>query len=41
MEVLPVSVNSGTWCDEQWVLYPNNESLNITPEANDVLLYVG
>ena len=33
-----MSIKEGT-CDEQWVLYVGNESLNSTPET-DITLYV-
>jgi len=30
-------IKEGTCCDEHWVLYATNESLNTTSKTNDVL----
>ena len=35
-----MGIMEGTECDEHWVLYTTDESLNSTSETNDVL-YVG
>ena len=35
-----MGIKEGTCCDEHWVLYTTNESLNTTSKTNDVL-YVG
>ena len=35
-----MGIKEGTCCDEHWVLYATNESLNTTSKTNDVL-YVG
>jgi len=32
-----MDINEGTWCNEHWVLYATDESLNSTPETNDIL----
>ena len=32
-------IKEGTCCDEHWVLYGSDESLNTTPETN-ITLYV-
>ena len=37
---LVMGIKEGTCCDEHWVLYAANESLNTTSKTNDVL-YVG
>ena len=34
-----MGTNEGTRCDEHWVLYGSDESLNLTPEMN-IVLYV-
>jgi len=34
-----MGIKEGTWCDEHWVLYVSDESLNSTPETN-IILYV-
>ena len=35
-----MGIKEGTWCNEHWVLYATDESLNSTSETNKVL-YVG
>jgi len=32
-------IKEGTFCDDHWVLYLSDESLNSTPEAN-IALYI-
>jgi len=32
-----MGIKEGTWCDEHWVLYATDESLNSTPETNKTL----
>ena len=32
-----MGIKEGTCCDEHWVLYATNESLNTTSKTNDVL----
>ena len=32
-----MGIKEGTCCDEHWVLYVSDESLNSTPETNIVL----
>ena len=32
-----MAIREGTCCDEHWVLYANNESLNTTSKTNDIL----
>ena len=34
-----MDIKEGTGCDEHWVLYVSDESLNSTPEMN-IVLYV-
>ena len=33
-----MGIKEGTCCDEHWVLYVSDESLNSTPEANIALM---
>ena len=33
-----MGIKEGTCCDEYWVLYVNDESLNSTPETNIALM---
>ena len=35
-----MGIKKGMWCDEHWVLYATDESLNTTSNTNDVL-YTG
>ena len=30
-------VKEGTWCNDHWVLYETDESLNPTPETNNTV----
>ena len=32
-----MGIEEGTWCNEHWVLYATDESLNSTHEANNTL----